>query len=106
MKKSELRKKYLKKRNQISYNDARKLSEKISNNFFENVTLKDVKCLHCFLPIEKRNEIYTWDIIDNIWKNHPDIKIVAPVSDMKKMKMKSVQLTPKSRLKVNEWSIP
>jgi 5-formyltetrahydrofolate cyclo-ligase len=78
MKKSELRKHYLSKRKAISIEEVAIKSQQITDLFFQNFDLSEVKYLHIFLPIIKHNEINTWLIIKYLQQNFPEINIIIP----------------------------
>ena len=78
MKKSELRKQYLSKRKAISTEEMAIKSQQITDLFFQNFELSEIKYLHIFLPIIKHNEINTWLIVRYLQHNFPEINIVIP----------------------------
>jgi 5-formyltetrahydrofolate cyclo-ligase len=78
MKKSELRKIYLSKRKAIPAEEMAIKSQQITDLFFQNFDLSEIKNLHVFLPIIKHNEINNWLIIRYLQKNFTQINIVIP----------------------------
>jgi 5-formyltetrahydrofolate cyclo-ligase len=78
MTKSELRKKYLDKRKQLSEGECAQLNLQLSNLFFSSVDLSFTRVLHCYLPLTKNNEPDTWIIIDRIRREFPQIRISIP----------------------------
>ena len=76
--KQKLRRKLLARRRQLSREEVKSSSEKITNSCIGLLSWADIKYVHIYLPIEKSNEINTWPLINYIWKNYPQIKIYAP----------------------------
>ena len=68
MKKSDLREKYLKKRESLSQDEVLALSGKIFNNFSESFTLKDQQKVHCFLSIPEKGEVDTQLFLNEFFK--------------------------------------
>lgn len=77
MTKDQLRKLFIQKRNQLSQAEYEKLNKRLLQQF-QSINLLDIKCIHMFLPIQKRRESDTLLIRDWLKANHPDIKIVYP----------------------------
>lgn len=78
MTKSELRKAYLNRRNALSSAERADKSRKIAELFFENVDLTDISVLHCFISIDKFNEVDTSLITNEIWSRYPHVVIAVP----------------------------
>ncbi|HEV8590766.1 MAG TPA: 5-formyltetrahydrofolate cyclo-ligase [Pyrinomonadaceae bacterium] len=106
MVKSELRKIYLEKTAAISSADRDLASCDIASHFFTYFDELSIHSLHCFLPIEKFNEIDTTRIIHGVWKNHPQVKVVVPRVNFETDEMESIPYTADSETKHNRWLIP
>jgi 5-formyltetrahydrofolate cyclo-ligase len=106
MVKSELRKIYLEKAAAISSADRDLASRDIASHFFAHFDALSIHTLHCFLPIEKFNEIDTTQIIHCIWKNHPQVRVVVPRVNFDIGEMESVLYTADSETQHNRWLIP
>ena len=106
MTKSELRKSYLERRAQLSLSDRSELSEKIAGNFFQNFDLEAVTALHCYISIEKFNEINTAPIFERIWKDFPQIMTAVPRVNYRTNELESPIFGPDVELTEGRWSIP
>ena len=78
MTKSQLRKYYLSKRKAIAAEEITIKSQQITDLFFANFDLSNIKNLHIFLPIIKHNELNTWLIIRKLQQSFPVINIIIP----------------------------
>ena len=104
MKKSELRKHYLSKRKAISVEEIAIKSQRITNLFFKNFDLSEVKYLHIFLPIIKHNEINTWLIIKYLQQNFPEINIIIPKIIPENSELENYLFDEKTLIE-NAWGI-
>lgn len=101
MKKAQLRKIYLEKRNELSKEEVRNLSEKIFENFVLQFKPIENQKVHIFLSIEKFNEVNTSLFINYFFQN----KIRVFVPKMVGTKLIAVELTENSELEENSWGI-
>lgn len=101
MKKSELRKKYLKLRRALSKDEVLLFSEKIFKNFNLQFKVSENQNVHIFLPIDKLNEVNTKIFVDFLWER----KVNVFVPKMKGDQLISIKLTPDTALKANAWGI-
>lgn len=105
MTKAELRKIYLAKQRSLSPEIRAENSKRISGNFFRDFELGEIKVLHCFIPIEKFNEIDTMPILQRLWREFTHIKTVVPRVDFESGEMRSLKFTPETGLVKNIWGI-
>ena len=105
MNKAELRKIYLEKRRQLTPDQRQEMSRKISEQFLGSTTLEGVRCVHCFLSVDKFNEIDTSIIISRIWADHPQITMAVPRIDIVTGTLESVAYSDRSELTINNWGI-
>jgi|SRR5688572_3289159 5-formyltetrahydrofolate cyclo-ligase len=105
MTKTELRKIYLDRRGSLSFEEREARSERISDRFFEKFDLGAVKHLHCFVSIEKFNEVDTAPIFNKIWSEFPSIRTSAPRVDREVGELQHHLYTPETRLLENFWGI-
>lgn len=105
MKKNELRKIYLEKRKRLSPEALQKESIKISERFFQNFNLNQIRFLHLFLPIKKFNEIDTSPIFEKIWQNFPQIEVLIPKVDFQTQEIKNLKFSRNTKLIKNIWQI-
>jgi len=81
MTKAELRKTFLDRRGSLSVAERVARSRLIADRFFEKFDLSSVKTFHCFISIEKFNEVDTSHIFIKIWNEFPAIRTFAPRLD-------------------------
>lgn len=105
MKKSELRQSYLSGQKAISKEDREAKSEAIAKLFFQTFDLGSITHLHSFLPIEKFNEVDTRLIIEDVWRNYPNIRILVPRVDFETSEIRNLQFGPDTELTRNVWDI-
>lgn len=105
MLKAELRKIYLARRKSFLPEEIRRKSLQIAGNFFQNFDLRQIRFLHCFLPIERFNEIDTYLIFHRIWRDFPQIETLVPRVNSKKNEIESLKFTPETGLVQNSWQI-
>lgn len=106
MNKKQLRSIFLERRKEMDSDVAHRKSQSIANTFFETIPLKGDETIHVFLPILKNNEVDTWAIINRLKVLHPEITIVAPVTDFKSKKMVSHIIETGTNIKINKYGIP
>ena len=105
MNKSHLRELYLAKQKSILPAERIEKSRLISERFFQHFDLRKINFLHCFLPIEKFNEIDTNFIFEKIWRDFPNTETVVPRVDFKAFEMKSLIYQFETELAENAWNI-
>lgn len=105
MNKSDLRKIYLAKQKNISSFERSRKSEQITENFFVNFDVHKIKFLHCFLPIEKFNEIDTHLIFQKIWREFLCIETLAPRVNFQTGIIESLTFKLETELVKNSWGI-
>ncbi len=103
MKKTELRKIYKKKRQELSFDKIEKLQNNIYQQVFE-YNFSDVKNIHIFLPIETQKEINTYPIITFLRDKRK--KIIISKSDFSNNTLEHFFFDEKTKLVVNKYGIP
>ncbi|MBY0243831.1 MAG: 5-formyltetrahydrofolate cyclo-ligase [Sphingobacteriaceae bacterium] len=78
--KSEIRKKEILKRKNLSEKQLFVLNEQLLVNF-QKLDFSTIQTIHLFLPIAEKNEPNTFLIINWLKENHPNIKIIVPKAD-------------------------
>lgn len=106
MNKADLRKTFQLKRQGLSEQEAEELSEQICRQFFENISLQDVRYLHIFLPIALQREVNTWLIIRRLQEEHPRLGIVVSRTDWKSRQMHNFHLLPGTKITESSLGIP
>ncbi len=104
MKKNDIRKQYLKKRKELSY-DEYLSSEALIMEKFKSIDFSNVNYLHTFLPFKLNKEFDTFGLIKYIRDNHPDINIVIPKADFQTAVMLSLLYESGTILQENEIGI-
>lgn len=105
MKKAELRKRYLERQRGLTPRERATLSGQIAMRFVEHVDLGRVKTLHCFIPLEKFNEIDTMLVFERLWREYPGIHTVVPRVDLETGEMRSLKFVRETELVKNAWDI-
>lgn len=105
MLKTELRKIYLARQNSISSAERIEKSESITNRFFENFDLSKIQFLHCFLTIEKFNEVRTSLFFQRIWSEFPFVETIVPRVDFKNNEIENLIFRANTALDQNQWQI-
>ena len=106
MTKSELRKLYLNKRQDLTASQRERLSQKISDNFFQNFDLGKIRVVHCFISIEKFHEINTAIIFLRLWQDFPHIITTVPKVNFTTGELESLSFLPDTELSSGRWEIP
>ena len=101
MTKSEIRKKYLAKRKELTSQFVKIESLKISDIFSQNFDFEG-KTVHCFMPIAKNNEIDTWLLIDRIMEKG---RVVVPKSNFEDNTMTHFYFEKDTELVLNQYDI-
>lgn len=101
MKKSELRKIYLEKRNNLSKDEISLFSKRIFQNFINYFKPVSDRKIHIFIPIEKFKEINTQIFIDFFLSRN--IKVFVP--KIVDTKLISVEIFSDTQFETNNWGI-
>ncbi len=105
MTKSELRKLYLAKQKSLLSLDRNQKSEQIAEIFFQTFDLNNIRFLHCFLTIEKFNEIDTSSIFKRLWRDFPQIQTLVPRVNFQTAEIENLKFTAETKLNENVWQI-
>ena len=106
MTKSELRKIFLARRENLAVGETLDTSQRIADEFFDAFDLSTIKALQCFIPIAKFSEIETSLIYKKIWMDFPAIQTLAPRIDFESGEMESLAFNGETVLAENKWGIP
>jgi 5-formyltetrahydrofolate cyclo-ligase len=103
MTKAEIRKLFLQKRQALTDAEYHQRNVQLYHQFFTQLDLSFIKCLHIFIPIENKREPDTWPIIDRIRREFPHVMISIPkvVDD----KLENIYFEGLHQLKKNKWGI-
>lgn len=105
MLKAELRKIYLEKQIALSPAERNKKSEQILKQFFAEFDLSRIAFLHCFLPIQRTNEIDTKPVFEKVWREFPNIETIVPRVNFETNEIENLKFTPETELIQNQWLI-
>jgi 5-formyltetrahydrofolate cyclo-ligase len=105
MTKAELRKHYLQKQKALSPAERAQKSELIAKLFFENFDLTGIRYLHCFIALEKFNEIDTLPVFQKLWRDHPGISTLVPRIEPEGYDLSHLRFTADTELVHNAWEI-
>ncbi|MBN8822908.1 MULTISPECIES: 5-formyltetrahydrofolate cyclo-ligase [unclassified Spirosoma] len=108
MTKAELRRQYLTKRRSLTADEVNLRSQAIAQLFFDFLTQlkKTPSSVHCFLPIQRQQEVDTWLIIRQLWALYPAIELAVSVTDVATHQLRHYPLLPDTSLQENRWGIP
>lgn len=81
-------------------------SSRITAHFFDYFNLPDYHTVHVFLPILRKKEIDTWQIIRQLQMNYAHIRIAVSVSNLEECTLEHFWLKPDTQLLENKWGIP
>ncbi|MGB7210508.1 MAG: 5-formyltetrahydrofolate cyclo-ligase [Pyrinomonadaceae bacterium] len=105
MTKTELRKTYLARQKALSSSERAEKSSVIALHFFECIDLSKTKLLHCFIPIERLNEVDTSIIHHALRENSPKTRIAVPRINFETRELESLICTSETKLIENAWGI-
>lgn len=105
MNKRELRKIYPEKRKTLAADQIKEKSLQIAERFFQSFDLGKINFLHCFLPIEKFNEIDTKLIFHRVWFEFSHIETLVPRINFETGEIENLKFTPVTELVQNAWMI-
>ncbi len=103
--KAELRTEYRKRRNELPLAVAGEYSRRIANGLFANVDLRKLSTLHTFIRIKRFNEIDTSMIYFRLWRDVPNLRTVAPRTDLDSQLMGNVEFGPMTELIESSFGI-
>ncbi len=103
--KAELRKEYLKRRSELLSEFADRSSRKIADRFFATFELRRIRTVHIFVSIPKFNEVDTSLIIGRLWRDHPEIRTVAPKMRSGTGELEHIAFSSRTLMVENSWGI-
>ncbi len=105
MTKAELRKIYFAKQKNLSPSERIEKSRQIANQFFQSFDLSRIRFLHCFIAIEKFNEVDTSLIFKRFWQEFPQVQTLVPRVNFQTQEIENLKFTPETKLVENAWKI-
>jgi 5-formyltetrahydrofolate cyclo-ligase len=104
--KDHVRELYKLKRSKLPEAARKEMDLQIRDRFFEAIELPGIKVIHTYLPINKRKEVNTFPIIDELRISHPQIRIALPFTRIEDQTLDHYYWDPGEPLKDNRWLIP
>lgn len=111
MNKKAIRFTYRQKRAAISSSDKDLMSKEIQARFFADGRILarlglPGAIVHTYLPIAQQNEVDTWPIIHQLWREFPQVRIWSSITNAETGTLQHFQLTPDTELIETNWGIP
>jgi len=106
MNKAAFRKIYLARQKSLTDEERREKCVRISERFFSDFDISDVRFLHLFLSIRTKGELDTSHFINELWDNHVNSKTIVPRVDFENDQLKHLEFNSESRLAISDWGIP
>lgn len=103
LKKEEIRESFLERRRALSPGELTSISEAICDGLFTNFQLEGKK-ISLFLPIEKKYEINTYQILDKALSI--GAQVAVPKTNFKTSDLKHIQIDDQTQLEISEFGIP
>ena len=103
MKKKQIRKIYLKMREELPLSIFEEESSLLIKNSIRLINKYQPSCIHCFLPIHSKNEIDTMQIIQHCWENN--IAVVVPISNFEDGTLKNAEFKADTKTKQAKYNI-
>ena len=111
MNKKEIRFGYRQKRAALASDRLTIASQQICDQFFADTRIS--RCLarpnaivHTYLPMARQNEVDTWPLIHQLWRDFPQVRIWSSVTEPKTHTLHHFQLTAHTPLTETKWGIP
>lgn len=105
MTKAELRRIFRAERNELDESERLQQSQAIADHFFASFDLSKITNLHCFIPIEKFNEVDTMLIFRRVWWEFPHVRTFVPRADAVSGTIENVLFTSSSETVRTPWGI-
>ena len=105
MTKPELRKYYTEQRLALSVSEVAEGSEAIARLFFEYFKIEKIGAIHCYLPLKKKQEIGTFQIIHTIQEQLPQTNVIVPRVVPNSNELEHYLWKPDIKLDLNKWGI-
>ncbi|MBC7744251.1 MAG: 5-formyltetrahydrofolate cyclo-ligase [Flavobacterium sp.] len=106
MNKENIRKTYLERRKNLSRSQYWILNEKIVEQI-AHINWNQFKTVHLFMPITENKEVDTFSVLEYFKEHEPQLKVVIPKTDFKKLEMQNILFDPEyTILGRNKYGIP
>jgi 5-formyltetrahydrofolate cyclo-ligase len=105
MRKNKLRPLYLKNQKSLSGIERQEKSLQIKEQFLTKFNLAEVRVLHLFLSMAEKGEVDTLPIIEKLWREFPNIKIVVPRVNFEKDRLEHLEFNARTEIQKSSWGI-
>ena len=105
MTKADLRRTALARRMALDAGEVARRSDKLRENLFRQFPVADWQWLHLFLPLERRNEPNTWEVVRWVWGEGLPLRLAVPVVQPDGESLRHYELRPDTQLTLNRWGI-
>ncbi|GAB3268126.1 5-formyltetrahydrofolate cyclo-ligase [Larkinella harenae] len=110
MTKAELRTEFRQKRRSLPAADWQNRCLALSELFMallqSNRWQRTVSVVSSFLPIVHQQEVDTWLIVRRLWRDFPQIRVAAPVTDLAAGTLTHYSITPTTEFTTSRYGIP
>ena len=103
--KPQLRRTALARRLALSPDEVARRSDQLREHLFRQFAVEQWQWLHLFLPLQKRNEPDTWQVIRGVWGEALPLRLATPVVQPDGVSLKHYELRPDTQLSTNRWGI-
>jgi 5-formyltetrahydrofolate cyclo-ligase len=103
--KNEIRERLKTERMDMPAERAAKASRDIVARCIKLINWERVQKLHTYVPATKENEVDSWQLLEYVWQNYPDVKTVVPVRNQDGG-YDSVVVTPETKWHKRDVRIP
>ncbi len=104
MTKAALRTHFLDQRKALSPGEVAERSAALTRQLF--LERFSYETLHTFLPIARQNEVDTWLMIRQFWRDFPAVRVAVSITDVTTNQLTHYPLMPDTVLTENRWGIP
>ncbi|WP_035726280.1 5-formyltetrahydrofolate cyclo-ligase [Eisenibacter elegans] len=106
LQKSELRQRFRAARLALSADAVESRSAQIAELFWAYIFRPEHRYIHSFLSIASNHEPNTWPIIEQLWQEHPQVRVVAPRVHRPTKTLQHLLIEPDTVLHTGGMSIP
>jgi len=103
--KAAARRSALARRRALGAGEVAQRSSMLRKQLFRHFPVEKWRWLHLFLPLERRHEPNTWEIIRWVWAEELPVRLAVPVVQPDGASLKHYELTPATQLIANHWGI-
>ena len=103
--KADLRRTALARRRALDAGELARRSAKLCEHLLRQFPVAGWQWLHLFLPLAKRNEPDTWEVIHWVWGERLPLRLATPVVQPDGISLRHYELRPDTQLTQNRWGI-